>query len=198
MVQDNSDVFYHQHCPTFSSKKILEGNVSVGGRIIIDTRMTCLESLARRMNSKKCLIVSTKQPMPKYGNRAREDKHDAEQFGWVWALYQTEPEKSSFMIGSLFLCFYITKYTYIILTPLKPRFYIVKLGFTGVYIIFLIFAQNIDCGYSFAYPCRGGSNEYPQSMFWAENIKKYHIFFYLNIFSLWRWKFLYIWIGVFL
>ena len=33
--------------------------------------------------------------------------------------------------------------------PLKPHFYIVKLGFTGVYIIFLISAQNIDCGYSF-------------------------------------------------
>ena len=32
--------------------------------------------------------------------------------------------------------------------PLKPHFYIVKLGFTGVNIIFLISAQNIDCGYS--------------------------------------------------
>ena len=32
--------------------------------------------------------------------------------------------------------------------PLKPHFYIVKLGFTGVYIIFLISGQNIDCGYS--------------------------------------------------
>ena len=32
--------------------------------------------------------------------------------------------------------------------PLKPHFFIVKLGFTGVYIIFLISAQNIDCGYS--------------------------------------------------
>ena len=52
--------------------------------------------------------------------------------------------------------------------PLKPHFYIVKLGFTGVYIIFLIFAQNIDCGYSLEPPRRGGSNEYPQSMFWAE------------------------------
>ena len=29
--------------------------------------------------------------------------------------------------------------------PLKPHFYIVKLGFTGIYIIFLISAQNIDC-----------------------------------------------------
>ena len=33
--------------------------------------------------------------------------------------------------------------------PLKPHFYIVKLGFTEVYIILR----------------RGGSNEYPQSMF---------------------------------
>ena len=49
--------------------------------------------------------------------------------------------------------------------PLKPHFYIEKLGFTGVYIIFLISAQNIDCGYSLEPPRRGGSNEYPQSMF---------------------------------
>ena len=52
--------------------------------------------------------------------------------------------------------------------PLQPHFYIVKLGFTGVYIIFLISAQNIDCGYSLEPPQRGGSNEYPQSMFGAE------------------------------
>ena len=29
-------------------------------------------------------------------------------------------------------------------------------------------AQNIDCGYSLEPPRRGGSNEYPQSMFWTE------------------------------
>ena len=44
--------------------------------------------------------------------------------------------------------------------PLKPHFYIVKLEFTGVYIIFLISAQNIDCGYSLEPPRWGGSNEY--------------------------------------
>ena len=49
--------------------------------------------------------------------------------------------------------------------PLKPHFYIVKLGFTRVYIIFIISAQNKDCGYLFEPPLRGGSNEYPQSMF---------------------------------
>ena len=31
--------------------------------------------------------------------------------------------------------------------PLTPHFYIVKLGFTGVYIIFLFLLLNIDCGY---------------------------------------------------
>ena len=43
----------------------------------------------------------------------------------------------------------------------KPHFYIVKQGFTGVYIIFHISAQNIDCGYSLEPPRQGGSNESP-------------------------------------
>ena len=37
--------------------------------------------------------------------------------------------------------------------------------------IFLIFAQNTDCGYTLEPPQRGGSNEYPQSMFWSKNKK---------------------------
>ena len=37
--------------------------------------------------------------------------------------------------------------------------------------IFLIFAQNIDCGYSLEPPRQGGSNEYPQPMFWNKNEK---------------------------
>ena len=53
---------------------------------------------------------------------------------------------------------FITKTYLYNFDPLKPHFYIVKLGFTGVYIIFFISAQNIG----------GGSNEFPQSMFWAE------------------------------
>ena len=36
--------------------------------------------------------------------------------------------------------------------PLTPHFYIVKLGFTGVDIIFLFLLQNIDCGYSLELP----------------------------------------------
>ena len=63
--------------------------------------------------------------------------------------------------------------------PLKPHFYIVKLGFTRVYIIFLISAQNIDCGYSLEPPWRGGSNEYHSLCF----EQKYETYpnFYLNI-----------------
>ena len=37
--------------------------------------------------------------------------------------------------------------------------------------IFHISAQNIDCGYSLEPPRRGGSNEYPQSMFLSRNKK---------------------------
>ena len=33
------------------------------------------------------------------------------------------------------------------------------------------FAQRIDRGYTLEPPCRGGSNEYPQSMFWSKNKK---------------------------
>ena len=34
--------------------------------------------------------------------------------------------------------------------------------------IFFLSSQNIDCGYSLEPHRRGGSNEYPQSIFWAE------------------------------
>ena len=37
--------------------------------------------------------------------------------------------------------------------------------------IFHTSAQNIDCGDSLEPPHRGGSNEYPQSVFWAEKKK---------------------------
>ena len=37
--------------------------------------------------------------------------------------------------------------------------------------IFHISAQNIDCGYLLELPRRGGSNEYPQSLFLSRNKK---------------------------
>ena len=74
---------------------------------------------------------------------------------------------------------FITKTCLYNFDPLKPHFYIVKLGFTGVYIIFLISAQKHKLWYSLEPPLRGGSNEYPQSMFWAE-MWKISVFFYLK------------------
>ena len=49
--------------------------------------------------------------------------------------------------------------------PLEPHFYIAKLGYAGVYLLFLFLLQNIHCGYTLEPPRRGGSNVYPQCMF---------------------------------
>ena len=73
----------------------------------------------------------------------------------------------------------ITKTRLYNIDPLKPHFYIVKLEFTRVYIIF-ISAENLDCGYSLEPPRRGGSNEYPQSMFSAEIRKNIRVFLSQN------------------
>ena len=67
---------------------------------------------------------------------------------------------------------HITKACLYNFDSLKPHFYIVKLGFTGVYIIFLISAPNIDCGYSLEPPRRGGSNEYHNLCF-EQKYEKY-------------------------
>ena len=100
------------------------------------------------------------------------------------------PGWSGFSLGAHLFCWfchalahlYITKTGLYSFDPLKPHFYTVKLGFTGVHIIFLISAQNIDCGYSLEPPRRGGSNQYPESMFWSEIWK-------LSEFFIWKFSF---------
>ena len=57
------------------------------------------------------------------------------------------------------------QYTEILKVVKNENFHQKNLG------IFLIFAQNIDCGYTLEPPRRGGSNEYIQSMFWSKNKK---------------------------
>ena len=52
-----------------------------------------------------------------------------------------------------------------IVLVLYVRLFDMRLFFIFYFFIFLISAQNIDCGYSLEPPRRGGSNEYPQSMF---------------------------------
>ena len=52
--------------------------------------------------------------------------------------------------------------------------------------IFNILAQNIHCGYTLEPPLRGGSNEYPQCMFWIKNKKIVYTpanpsFFYIKV-----------------
>ena len=52
----------------------------------------------------------------------------------------------------------------------------------GYTYFFLFLLQNIDCGYSLKPPRRGGSNVYPQSMFWSKNKKNIKNFL-LEIFT---------------
>ena len=91
-------------------------------------------------------------------------------FVWIFALLRYKKKENTFHLYNF--------------DPLKPHFYIVKLGFTGVYIIFLFLLKNIDCGYSLEPPRRGGSNGYPQSTFLSRNMKTIRIF-YLKTFSFW-------------
>ena len=68
--------------------------------------------------------------------------------------------------------------------PLKPHFYIIKLGFTGVYIIFLISAQEHRLWVLVKPPRRGGSNEYPNLCF-EQKCEKYQIFLSESFHFLW-------------
>ena len=74
-----------------------------------------------------------------------------------------------------FECSSITKTYLYNFDPLKPHFYIVTLRFTGVYIIFLISAQNINYGYSLEPPRRGGSNRY-HNLYFEQKYEKYQNF----------------------
>ena len=67
------------------------------------------------------------------------------------------------------------------ISPPKPESFQIKKSN-----IFRISAQNIDCGYSLERPRRGGSNEYPQSMFLSRKKKNNvypckHQFYYIKV-----------------
>ena len=65
----------------------------------------------------------------------------------IWVISQIIYEESLPQCSSL-----ITKTSPCNEHPLTPHFYIVKLGFTGVYFVFLFLLRNIDCGYSLEPP----------------------------------------------
>ena len=68
------------------------------------------------------------------------------------------------------------KHTYMILTPLRPHFLYSKTGvYRGIH-YFSYFCLKHWLWNSLEPPRRGDSNEYPQSMFWAEIRKKIRIF----------------------
>ena len=71
------------------------------------------------------------------------------------------------------------------LIPSRKHTYIPYWSLQVYTLFFLFLLKTIDCGYSLEPPHRGGSNEYPQSMFWAEIWELFEFFVWK--FSIFRW-----------
>ena len=69
------------------------------------------------------------------------------------------------------LCFHQENMSVEWISPCTPLLYS-RTGVCRGILIFLRFAQNIDCGSTLEPPRRGGSNVHPQSMFRNQNKKK--------------------------
>ena len=69
--------------------------------------------------------------------------------------------------------------------PLKLHFYIVKLGFTGVYIIFIITAQKHRLRVLFSTASARRFKRVPTIYVLSRNMKTYQIFFNLKTFNFW-------------
>ena len=65
--------------------------------------------------------------------------------------------------------------------PLKPHFYRVKLGFTGVYIIFLISAQKQIVGTRYNRPAEAVITS-THSLCFEQKYENYQNFFHLKVF----------------
>ena len=104
------------------------------------------------------------------------------------------------------VCFVINCFSFLLLSitktylynfdPLEPHFYIVKLGFTGVYIIFLISAQKHTLWVLVRTASMRWFYRVPTIYVLSRNKKKYQNF-YLKTFRFCWCNFQYIWIGVF-
>ena len=94
---------------------------------------------------------------------------------------------------------FITKTCLYNFDPLKPHFYVVKLRFTGVNIIFLISAQEhrLWVHVKTAWPRR--FQRVLTSNVFSINVKNIRVCFYQKYFTVFggEWNFQYIWIGVF-
>ena len=108
---------------------------------------------------------------------------------WCWELdvdlFVSVPEFTYLLYVDL-----SRKRAYIILTPSTPLLYSKTGVYRGIHVFLILLKNNIECGYSLEPPRRGGSNEYPQSMFWAGiwKISKFFIwkvsFFGFKIFNI--------------
>ena len=101
-------------------------------------------------------------------------------FNEKWSLvFQMKNMKSVFNCRLLIFAFWVAswKYAYQMWTPLKPHLCSKSVVYRAIHYFFLFLPINIDCGHSLEPPRWGGSNEYPQSMFWAEMWKISEIFF---------------------
>ena len=93
-----------------------------------------------------------------------------------------------YLLHYAFKFFRITKTCLYKFDPIKPHFYIVKLGFTGLYIIFSYFCTKTYLGEAVLTSVH--------NICFDQKYGKYQNF-YLKTYSFWWWNFHYIWIGVF-
>ena len=84
------------------------------------------------------------------------------------------------MVGFVMSRLIITKSCLYNFDPLKPHFYVVKLGFTGYTLFFLFLLKNIDCGYSLEPPRR----RIPTIYVLSRNMKNIGIFLSENFYFL--------------
>ena len=84
-----------------------------------------------------------------------------------------------------YLCLWLDPWWYLYnFDPLKPHFYIVKLGFTGVYMIFLVSAQKHRLCVLVRTASPRRFKRVPTIYVWRRNMKTTWIF-HLNVFIFW-------------
>ena len=106
-----------------------------------------------RKNPPKTCFLELSEEFPRDSKPSSNQSHIQSQMGHAKANMKSESPE------------HITKTRLFKYTPKTENFQIKNSD------IFHISAQNIDCGYSLEPPRRGGSNEYPQSMFLSRNKK---------------------------
>ena len=119
-----------------SIKDSLQGQIHYNGNIFGNTCCRCKEG--------SLYITKTLQRAQwRSEDRTQENhKQDRDHRHWQSGTEHLKQIKEGAVVLSEDRSPSLREHAYIILTPIQPHFYIVKLGFTGVYIIFLISAQK--------------------------------------------------------